>query len=70
MQIPFATKEGQCLPYRSPWDVPAQGPLTIIQGHLPLRGDSTGFQVAIVPGECEDEVGMVDRAHGPLLLTL
>lgn len=46
------------------------GSLTVIQWHLSLRSDGTGFQVAIVPGERGDEAGMVDGAHRPLLLIL
>ena len=42
----------------------------VIQGHLPLRGDSIGLQVAMIPRERRDEVGMVDGAHRPLLLIL
>lgn len=70
VQTSSATKKEQCLPSLPPWDVPAQGPLTIVQGHFPLWGNSTGFQVAIVPGECRDEAGMVDGAYRPLLLIL
>lgn len=70
VQISSATKEEQCWPCLSPWDVPSQGPLTIIQWHLPLWGNSTGFQVAIVPGKRRDEACVVDGAHRPLLFIL
>lgn len=70
MQSPSATKEEWCQLYLSPQAAPALGPLTVIQGHLPLWGDSSGLQTAIIPGQRRDEAGMVHGAHRPLLLTL
>lgn len=70
MQSPSAAKEEWCQLYLSPQAAPALGPLTVIQGHLPLWGDSTGLQTAIIPGQRRDEAGMVHGAHRPLLLIL